>query len=134
MVFLKRIKEYIVEHIDRIKAKLTRLFQRITRGWDDSDTWSLDYTIAKFALPRLKRFQELNNGWPDKDFMTFEKWNEAIDKMIWSFEQICNNFDGLDMWDDTISKEDNYKKIKEFDDKVQEGLNLFGKYFRALWW
>jgi hypothetical protein len=31
--------------------RLRRLIQRIYRGWDDSDLWSLDYTIAKKFKP-----------------------------------------------------------------------------------
>jgi len=41
-----------------------RLLQRLTRGWDDSDTWSLDVSVAKFLLPRLKRYRELRQGVP----------------------------------------------------------------------
>ena len=37
---------------------LKYFWQRRTRGWDDSDLYSLDYTIAKFVLPRLKVFAE----------------------------------------------------------------------------
>jgi hypothetical protein len=39
-----------------------------------------------------------------------------MDKMIWSFEKIIKD-------DDKIIN----------DPKIQEGLDLFGKYYRALW-
>ena len=56
------------------------------------ETWNLDYTIAKFVLPRLKLFKKLNNGYPGREGMeTEEEWDEALDKMIWSFEQIIND-------------------------------------------
>ena len=32
--------------------------QRLERGFDDSETWNLDLTIAKFVLPRLESFKE----------------------------------------------------------------------------
>lgn len=35
--------------------------QRMERGFDDSETWSLDYTVASFIIPRLERYQELAN-------------------------------------------------------------------------
>ena len=38
------------------------LYQRIIRGFDDGETWSLDYNIIKFTLPRLKRFREIVDG------------------------------------------------------------------------
>ena len=47
------------------------------------ETWNLDYTIAKFVLPRLKLFKKLNNGYPGREGMeTKEKWDEALNKMI----------------------------------------------------
>ena len=36
-----------------LKCRLKRLYQRLTRGWDDSDTWSLDYTLYQWLLPIL---------------------------------------------------------------------------------
>ena len=32
--------------------------QRLTRGFDDTEMWSLDCTIAEFIAPRLKVFLE----------------------------------------------------------------------------
>ena len=77
-------------------------WQRITRGFNDSETWNLDYTIAKLVLPRLKRFKELTNGIPGdfsikdrpyikfpenitddektkiRDKVVFKEWNETF--------------------------------------------------------
>lgn len=93
--------------------------QKKERGWDDSDTWNLDYKIAEFTLPRLKRFKELNIGYPSDEGMTFKLWNEILDSMIYSFEIIINEF----------------QETKDVDWKaVQDGLNNFGKYYRDLWW
>jgi hypothetical protein len=94
--------------------------QRIERGWDDSDTWSLDHKIAEFVLPRLKRFKELNNGYPCREEnMTFELWNDILDSIIYSFEIIINEFEEKNDVDWVA---------------VEIGLNNFGKYFRDLWW
>ena len=88
--------------------------QRLERGFDDSETWALDCTIAKFIEPRLRRFKEIKAGYPA--IISEEKWDDILDKMIYAFE--CIN-------KDTIS--DN-------EDSVDEGLDLFRKYFFNLWW
>lgn len=88
--------------------------QRLERGFDDSETWALDCTIAKFIEPRLRRFKEIKAGYPA--IMSEEKWDDILDKMIYAFE--CIN-------KDTVS--DN-------EDSVDEGLDLFRKYFFNLWW
>lgn len=69
-----------------------RFFQRIFRGWDDSETWNLDTSLYKWLLPRLKRFKELNNGWPDSKYDTFEDWNNELDKRIKQLEYIVENY------------------------------------------
>jgi hypothetical protein len=104
-------------------AKRESLFkkQRKERGWDDSETWSLDTTIARLVLPRLKRFKEVNCGYPG--FLSIEKWDEILDHMIYAME-VC-------------SDEELYYgcKLKKKDWKrVSKGFKLFGKYFQNLWW
>ena len=138
--------------------------QRIERGFDDTECWNLESTIAGFVLPRLKHFKEHNNGYPGNDEIpTFEKWNEVLDKMIYAFNHIVNEdkyddekqnrhgVDFLEMY--TFEKQpdgssimaktpkyneqamENYRN-EQIEDmkKVDEGLQLFGKYFRNLWW
>ena len=97
------------------------------------ETLDLDCNIAKYVLPRLKLFKKLNNGYPGREGMeTEEKWDEALDKMIWSFEQIANDYE--------IYMSINFKdfdwrdKCKDLNDKIQEGLMLFSKWFQYLGW
>lgn len=103
--------------IYKYKRKIKFLYQRVFRGWDDSDTWNLDYKIAEFTLPRLKRFKELHNSYPVG--LTEEEWIVIIDEMIYSFET-------------TLNEDIDYDKVDW--DKVERGYMLFGKYFRNLWW
>ena len=138
--------------------------QRIERGFDDTECWNLYRTIAAFVLPRLKVFKEQNNGYPgNEEIPTFEKWNDALDKMIYAFDYIVHEelYDieaerkfGV-YWNDyfeekvltngdvTISKDDGcykenmvkYREHKKLErQKIQEGLELFGKHFQQLWW
>lgn len=99
------------------RRRIKHWWQRRTRGWDDSDTWSLDFTIAKFVLPRLKRFREIDFGHPSNT--SEEAWYKILDKMIYAME--FNARDGII----TNRKEDK---------KIQEGNELFGEYFNSLWW
>ena len=92
--------------------------QLATRGFDDSDWWGLDMTIAKFTLPRLQAFKEGAMSFPSS--MTSEEWNEILAKMITSFEIILDS----ERWP-APSKEDAQL--------VQEGCEMFGKHFTNLW-
>jgi len=101
-----------------LKREVKFLYQRLTRGWDDGETFSLDYSLAKLIAPRLRKFSEIRRGYPSD--MTDKEWQIILDKMIAAFE-----FAGSEAsWDAPPS---------EFE-KHQEGINLFAKFFHSLWW
>jgi hypothetical protein len=163
--------------------------RRINIAIDKYDTWSMDHTLALIILPALLQYKEIHHGVPNEfadhtgddnanSQMSFEfykeshdwafeesvkKWDEALDKMIWSFYQIVVDDDskyyhGKAEYDWVKSDkqfpnpvsgkvEDTYQMVDknpqehwydavghmEHEKRVQEGLELFGKYFRNLW-
>lgn len=94
-------------------------------GYSDSETWSLFSPICQFILPRLKRFKEIAIAHPGG--ITMEEWIEILEKMIFAFE-----------WAITEDEEENYSLPEEVKaanwEKYEEGMTLFGKWFRGLWW
>lgn len=106
-----------------VKRWLKHFYQRRTRGWDDSETWNLDYEIAKFTLPRLRRFKEINIGYPSS--LSEEVWEEYIDAMLHSLTLIVE--DGNDS---TVLWDLDEREYEEF----ERGMRLFGEYFNHLWW
>jgi hypothetical protein len=166
---------------------------------DPWDTWSMDYTLALIILPMLNQLKESKHGAPSSmpsfgmqsnthrqlclgfykdgddlaDKAGFEQWDEILDKMIWSFEEIIRD-DPPEFWitkpiwhdnwednwveidsddfsrlpDEIIDNDDSdnkyqlvlkrsgeldHKALEEYNNKVQDGLSLFGKHFRNLW-
>ena len=97
------------------------------------ETWSLDCNIAKYILPRLKLYKKLTIAYPVcGEENTHEKWDKILDKMILSFEQIANDYE--------IYVSVNFKnsdwmdKYNDLNNKIQEGLMLFAKWFQYLGW
>ena len=111
---MKQSKELVKKKLDREKLFKKQLKER---GWTDEDTWSLDWTISKFILPRLKRFKEINTCYPYKQ--TKKSWDKKIDKMIKAFELASKG-----AWDMTTGE---FKT-------AQEGIELFAKHYFELWW
>lgn len=117
---------------------------------DPKETWSLDVSLAKYILPRLKKFKELNNGYPGMDEVdTPEKWDEALDKMIQAFEYVIDwdeywlddpRYDYTDiMFGDNKELYESIVENKRMEDirrlaAIKEGLQLFAKYYMSLWW
>lgn len=96
--------------------------QRLTRGFDDTEMWSLDCTITKFIAPRLKVFLEKAEQIGDHPGnITFQEWKGILEQMIEGFEIYPDHFD----W--TAEESDaNWKK-------VDKALSLFHKWFFNLW-
>ena len=97
------------------------LWQKLTRGWDDSETWSLDYSLAKLILSRLKRYKEISITYPLE--LTVEQWDSYLDEMIFAFEW----FGSEERWD---NGPDCHSKFE----RAQKGIDLFAKYYSDLWW
>ncbi len=82
--------------------------QRIERGFDDTEVFSLDYTIIQFALPRIKRLLEIERN-KCKNIPDFIEGDYFKD-----LEQIVSDLETYDS--DTTD------------------LNLFFKHFKSLWY
>lgn len=106
--------------------------ERLKQGFDETETWNLDHTIARFIYPRLKYFSEINNGYPAEDDMDDDKWNKILEKMLFSFSFYAQD-DYSDMIDKYVKK-NNKQELQKFYDRINEGLELFVKYFCDLWW
>ena len=66
----------------KIYRRVKWICQKISRGYSDEDLFSLDDTISRFILPRLKAFRECPGGYNDRCFKNIEEWIACIDEMI----------------------------------------------------
>jgi hypothetical protein len=91
--------------------------QRLEFGFDDSETWSLRGTIAKFIIPRLKKYQEITK--------------EALIRD----EEVVNDIDSFLRAMELVSKEDdgNVLTTEEYS-QLYNGLDKFSGIFMSLWW
>lgn len=171
-----------------MKVKISEFYnsgQRINVTIDKYDTYSADCTLAEIILPLLVQLKHTMHGIPnefshvggeDYEQMSFDfyieshndsfnegvkKWNEVLDKMIWSFQQILIDdhdslyhhgkveFDftptGEKLFNSLTGKMEDTFLMKSngswYDhvghqlhlERIQEGVNLFAKYYRNLW-
>lgn len=131
----------MIRHLFKKKYKLEKEHREIgltsaDRPIIEHDNWNLDFTLAWLIYPRLLRFRRAHSMGVPSEFVILDEnehmldkestdaWHEALDKMLYAFEDIL-----LDTYS-TKQSADQYAKHAE---KVQEGLDLFSKYFRSLW-
>lgn len=91
--------------------------QRVERGFDDSETWSLVNTIAAFTIPRLEVFMRLSFDmidWNDKD-------KEAL-RDIMVLLDLTTRDEGMWSFDEAEERQ------------VKEGLKALKNYWFKLWW
>ena len=115
--------------INGIRNHIKWFFQRVTRGWDDREIWSLDNTISKFVLPRLKLLKKNKHGIPcdfvNKDGSVREdEWNRKLDEMIWAHWFIVNQAE--------LPYHRFHDHFGEWE-RCRAGLGYFGKYYLSLW-
>lgn len=106
----------ITNQDDKREAEYAK--QRMSRGFDNSELWSLRDTIARFIHPRLKAFAENNCSIPYG--IESEDWINILNKMIRAFELVFRDDGSFILTDE---------EQKEYD----EGFKLFYEYFLALW-
>lgn len=65
--------------ISRSMRNIHYAYQRLTRGWDDTATWSLDTHLCLTLGEQLKHLAKTTHGWPQSDkYPTFEDWQKAL--------------------------------------------------------
>lgn len=115
---------------DKYRQYLKWPIQRAVRGFDDRAYWGLDSYIGEIALPVLEEYIKTKPGVPvlpslkedqsNWDEVTKE-WNLIMQKMHRAFYLMKE--------DDNCRMDYTPENMKAID----EGLELFGKYLRALW-
>lgn len=91
--------------------------QRLKRGFDDSETWSLKDTITNFILPRLRMYRVLITGFIGDTHGHYEK----IDLSIRAFEIVKKDGEAGGV-------------TKEEWEEYNKGMIAFGDVFLRLWW
>ena len=107
---------FSLTHIDDDREKKF-VEQRKKRGFDESETWSLDCTIAEFVIPRLEEYLEIVQG-----VIVLEKnYVKNVNKILRAMRLIVRD-DGSQMWDENETKQ------------VRKGLKLFSQLFLTFGW
>lgn len=105
----------ITEETDKRESYYKK--QRIQRGFDDSETWSLRDSIANFIIPRLEVYNEFANEMLIREPELVEDINYFLESM-----KLIAKDDGNCVWNE------------EEQIIVVKGLNAFPKIFLSLWW
>jgi hypothetical protein len=141
-------RAWFVKFLNWIDSKKQRKIQVRIDPWD---TWSMDHTLALIIHPMLVQLKAANHGYfssdPEdapsigagevtdyggNDTRALDRYNWIMDEMIWTFDELKSDRDH-ELFFNEETGEYNFEGQKEHDERMQNGLRLFGKYFRALW-
>ena len=116
--------------------------QAIAQTINVEDLYDFDITIARFVLPRLMVFKQHCERTPNLT-MSHEEWDQKLDKMIYAFERIALQTEEETpeykayikaIWNNEEDLADLKRAAKASLKPIAEGLSLFHKYYRSLWW
>jgi hypothetical protein len=116
------------------------------------DVWNLDHTLSLIIAPALKVMKEDKRGAPYVDMedvpeelrevidkkssnegkLHFERWDYVLGEMIWAFDQKLLD-DWCDQYHDNSRGEFDMVGMNKHQERISNGLRLFGKYFEGLW-
>ena len=96
--------------------------QRDSQGFDDTETWHLDRTLALFLIPRLERFIQVNNGFPTNE--TEQSYDEKLNFILNSFKEYYYN----------ENEEVSLEIEKERLSNAKKAAVLLGELWFDLWW
>lgn len=117
---LKELKEWWEDNKRKFTDKRTPLwmYQKLTRGFADYETWSIHHDIMKYTLPRLKEFRKRINTSAHPLNLTSNEWGIILDKIIYflEYEVECKHTE-----DENILK------------NIEEGYKLFNEYWMDFW-
>ena len=140
---------------------------------DPWDAWSLEHTLSPIILPILQELKRVKNGAPfiadedvpknlrvgakgtgnsdvhklfdDGDNTFFERYDNILDEMTWTFTQLSMDDHEAPFYDHTESSKEpdlnksirklqvDRKGLAAHNARINNGLRLFGKYYRSLW-
>ena len=153
--------DWLLDHIPygwRVYYKMSDIrrwfistYQRIRYGVSDQECWSLDNTLSRFILPRLKHFKKMRRCTYPPD-ITPEEWENVLDELIWTFEYVLDDGETINPFPSLAKNEDfesyinrdrteeetkEIEKWKErnevLEQRKEKGLQLFAKYYQHLW-
>ncbi len=119
---LERMWEWPGDRLREIKW----FIQRGRRGYADRDLWSLDWYLSDWMPKALRQLKKHHMGYPGMEGAnTDSEWKAILEKMAIGFE--ASNKQN-EMVIPPTSK--TYKKLQK---QIDEGLNLFVKWYGSLW-
>lgn len=104
-------------------SEIKYFLQRVFRGWDDRETWDLEFEFLCWIYPRLKRFKQISIAYPIN--FTEKEWDNFLEQLLQRIEKVILNYNRLA----ELSLEEEEDVMKEKEKVVQiiaDNLKNFG--------
>jgi hypothetical protein len=124
----------VIRRIPEIPDEIKWKWQTLTKGYCDCDLWGLDHFIVEKIRAPLKEFiryqEERGHGVPTDFANDSAGWLAVLKKIEFAFDESYAEEHDYRIW---YGEGMTHEQVMERYKKVQEGFELFGKYFSDLW-
>jgi hypothetical protein len=66
------------------------------------------------------------------DTLALDRYEWIMDELIWTFDQLANHNDTIEFYNKETDTYD-FEAADKYNERIANGLRLFGKYYRSLW-
>lgn len=126
------------ETFSLLAVPLLKQLKETKHGAPKVDDEDVPDHLKSFAAPPKENEWDIDANW-------FDRWDWVMDEMIWAHEQIADKSGEEKFFDYSEVKENTSVTdrimalkvdeggLKAYEDRIKNGLRLFGKYYRGLW-
>lgn len=141
-----RIDPYDVWSMDHTLSHIVVPMLKLLKECKHGAPYVADEDVPPKLRSTTKAAQRVKKNQWDTDGNHFKRWDWVMDEMIWAHEQLLDDDSDAQFYDHSAANDpsDSFaeqirkmkvdrKGLKAHHDRIDNGLRLFGKYYRGLW-
>ena len=101
-------------------------------SYSKKDVYNAGFTASEYLYALIREFRHADKySYPYA--LTPKKWDDVLDAMLWSLDQVRRDYPDSPDSHDYESKEKFKSDLEEYNAKMNQGLGYFAKYIHDLW-
>lgn len=115
-----------------MNTRIRKKKKLLKHSFSKKEVYNAGLTASEYLYALIYEFRHADRySYPYA--LTPRKWDEVLDAMLWSLNQINRDYPDSPDLHDYDSKEKFKSDLEEYTTKLDQGLGYFAKYIHDLW-